>query len=687
MDPITSIDNTIQVDDPTKIPAPNINEMSVNSSNNIPHAPTYKNNNNNNNNNNNQHATPQNKNKNKKQQHATTNNNNNNNINNHNQVIMHPESNDLNTNNTVNNSNCEKITAATFNIHNQAHKQALLDNKQADAPNIININPDGSIKPYVRWYGIPAYPVTKFNQNGHECYLLLINIKKNVRKFLNISNMVTELNKLFGKEISQKIQTRQVSRTGLIKLYLKADSINITNLSNLVSRYWFPEAFGEGAYIWLAPEHVTLFTGYLNGVSKHITNWEILKALQPLNILSIQRLGSAKGLSNTIRVIFGDVESINKFKQRQQIAIHYIKIRCSIPSRIWNSAEKKIISTNNNATTNKTRYIITTCKKCWKTGHTARICPSSKYLCRFCGSGKHNSNRCPRHGNNMKYQCNLCKGNHKSCDPVLCPDIKRIRAGIKWQPKQKQNNRNKILVKQNNQQQQHRKTADKQTTSKTYKQVLQRQSKQEVNIPEVQHNQTDTTATTTTVDSDMDMDNNNNNNKNNNNNNNNISNVNQDPLEAKLETIMTQFLKIVDDKVSKIPELISHKLNETLGNIKQQIDKHIQEQIKKQMDAFKKQFTQQITKDIKIIVRQQSTKVVKHMLSDNSGDENNNPPAKKQKVNHIKKKKKTKDTNTCSLGLLFSQDNESNDLDINDNNQHTNTDNNNVTSENEEDEL
>lgn len=72
------------------------------------------------------------------------------------------------------------------------------------------------------------------------------------------------------------------------------------------------------------------------------------------------------------------------------------------------------------------------CKKCFGLNHIAEEC-NRLPVCKFCGKKSHTAELCNFKKNKKRYQCILCKGNHRS-DSLQCPKIQQTRekAGIPY---------------------------------------------------------------------------------------------------------------------------------------------------------------------------------------------------------------------------------------------------------------
>lgn len=70
------------------------------------------------------------------------------------------------------------------------------------------------------------------------------------------------------------------------------------------------------------------------------------------------------------------------------------------------------------------------CKRCFRFGHTAKLCKSGQEVCGHCGVKGHPTASCQHANDASKVRCINCEGNHQS-QSASCPKYQLTQAALK----------------------------------------------------------------------------------------------------------------------------------------------------------------------------------------------------------------------------------------------------------------
>ncbi|ETO08755.1 hypothetical protein RFI_28631, partial [Reticulomyxa filosa] len=145
----------------------------------------------------------------------------------------------------------------------------------------------------------------------------------------------------------------------------------------------------------------------LKNINLRESEKEIISSLEEYKY-KIQECKRFKGLP-IVKVLMSSAEDVKRILSDNNIFIGYQKVKCEIFDQNRRRPRKSFKQ----------------CRKCHGLNHIANEC-NKKPVCKYCGRINHNSTQCKFKKSPKKYQCVLCKGNHRS-DSLICPKTQEIR--------------------------------------------------------------------------------------------------------------------------------------------------------------------------------------------------------------------------------------------------------------------
>ncbi|XP_045453473.1 uncharacterized protein LOC123662714 [Melitaea cinxia] len=238
------------------------------------------------------------------------------------------------------------------------------------------------------------------DENTEEWQEVTKHAKKKVRVFdnnleENLIQIGITSNKVLPKQfaLAKILRENQIVNVSKVK-YINPYKIRITfDTEFSAEKFLACQVFKDLGWRCQKSWEVGISYGIIKNIDKELSEEELIHSLLcDIEVLAVQRLNRRADdgwvPSETIKLTFKG-PNIPKY-------VYLLDLRIKVEQYI---------------------FPVTQCSRCWRFGHTAKMCPSNKIICPKCTRNHPNCE-------NNNFMCINCKGNHMPLDKI-CPIFKK----------------------------------------------------------------------------------------------------------------------------------------------------------------------------------------------------------------------------------------------------------------------